>query len=51
MLENFQMDDEQYGSLENTVVNEFGEGEEQQAAQAWLEENPEYADALSAHLG
>jgi glycine betaine/proline transport system substrate-binding protein len=51
MLENFQMDDEQFSSLENLVVNEFGEGEEQQAAQAWLDENPEYATALSAQLG
>jgi glycine betaine/proline transport system substrate-binding protein len=51
MLESFQMDDEQFSSLENLVVNEFGEGEEQQAAQAWLEENPEFADALSAQLG
>ena len=44
MLENFKLDDEQYGTLEDTVVNKFGQGEEQKAAEAWLKENPEYAD-------
>jgi glycine betaine/proline transport system substrate-binding protein len=50
MLKNFKMDDEQFSSLENMVVNDFGEGEEQQAAQAWLEENPDFAKELEGHL-
>lgn len=50
MLANFQLDEEQFGTLENMVVNEFGQGQEQEAAQAWLEENPEYREELAAHL-
>jgi glycine betaine/proline transport system substrate-binding protein len=50
MLANFKLDDKQFGTLEDMVVNDFGEGEEQQAAQAWLEENPGYAEELAAHL-
>jgi glycine betaine/proline transport system substrate-binding protein len=50
MLSNFTMDDEQFSKLEDMVVNDFGEGQEQEAARAWLEENPEYADELSAYL-
>ena len=33
--------DEQFGSLEDKVVNEFGEGKEAEAVEAWLEENPD----------
>lgn len=50
MLENFKLDDEQYNSLENLVANEFGQGEEQKAAEAWLKENPDYALALEEYL-
>jgi glycine betaine/proline transport system substrate-binding protein len=50
MLANFTMDDEQFSTLENMVVNDFGEGEEQEAAQAWLEENPEFGDELAGYL-
>jgi len=39
-----RLDDEQYGSLEDLVVNEYGEGREAEAVQAWLEE---YPDAIS----
>ena len=34
-----KMNDEQYGSLEDTVVNEYGEGKEKEAIKAWLEKN------------
>ena len=32
---------EQFGSLEDMVVNEFGEGKEAEAVEKWLEENPD----------
>ena len=35
------MTDEEFGSLEDKVVNEFGEGKEAEAVEAWLEENPD----------
>ncbi|GAB3113253.1 glycine betaine ABC transporter substrate-binding protein [Janibacter alkaliphilus] len=41
LIEGIQLDDEQYGSLEDMVVNEYGEGKEAEAIDAWLEENPE----------
>ena len=50
MLANFTLTDEQFGTLENMVVNEFGEGEEEQAVAAWLEQNPDYGTALASHL-
>ena len=50
MLANFKLDDKQYGTLEDTVVNKFRKGQEEEAAKAWLEANPGYADALAAVL-
>jgi len=50
MIKNFNLDDAQYGSLEDTVVNTFGEGKEEEAVQAWLQQNPDYAPALEKHL-
>jgi glycine betaine/proline transport system substrate-binding protein len=47
MLSDFKLDDEQYGTLEDMVVNEYGQGKEEQAVAAWLEENPDVKDALS----
>jgi glycine betaine/proline transport system substrate-binding protein len=47
MLGNFKLDDEQYGSLEDLVVNEFGDGMEADAVDAWLEENPDWPDTLN----
>jgi glycine betaine/proline transport system substrate-binding protein len=46
MFGNFKLSDEEYGSLENLVVNEYGEGEEPQAVEAWLEENPDFIEGL-----
>jgi glycine betaine/proline transport system substrate-binding protein len=40
LIAGIQLDDEQYGSLEDLVVNEFGEGREAEAVDAWLEQNP-----------
>jgi glycine betaine/proline transport system substrate-binding protein len=50
LLENFELTDEQFGELENMVVNDFGEGEEEKAVAAWLENNPDYETALAEHL-
>lgn len=40
MIGRFKLTDAQYGALENKVVNEFGNGKEAQAVDAWLKENP-----------
>ncbi|MDN3445826.1 glycine betaine ABC transporter substrate-binding protein [Microbacterium sp. APC 3901] len=39
LIEKIKLDDAQYGSLEDMVVNEFGEGKEAEAVDAWLEEH------------
>ncbi|WP_232527834.1 glycine betaine ABC transporter substrate-binding protein [Microbacterium suaedae] len=36
LMAQITLNDEQYGALENTVVNEFGDGEEPEAIDAWL---------------
>lgn len=41
LIEGIKLDDEEYGSLEDMVVNEYGEGKEAEAVDAWIEENPE----------
>jgi glycine betaine/proline transport system substrate-binding protein len=46
MLGNFEMTDEQFGTLEDLVVNEFGEGQEEEAVAKWLEDNPDFVDSL-----
>lgn len=38
--------DEQFGSLEDMVVNEFGEGKYAEAVEKWLEENPDVLPPL-----
>lgn len=50
MMSNFKLTDEEFSSLENMVVNDFGEGEEEKAVAAWLEENPDYGTALASYL-
>ena len=46
LMENFSLTDDQYGSLENLVVNEYGEGRYNEAVQQWLDDNPDVADTL-----
>ncbi len=36
-----KLDDDQYGSLEDRVVNEYGDGKEKEAISAWIEANPD----------
>jgi glycine betaine/proline transport system substrate-binding protein len=47
MMGNFKLDDDQYGSMENLVVNEYGQGREAEAIDAWIEENPDYLESLT----
>lgn len=44
-LSQIKISDDLYNNLEDKVVNEFGEGKEAEAVEAWLEENP---DAIPA---
>ena len=44
LVEKIKLDDDQYASLENTVVNEYEEGEEAEAIDAWLKENGDQFD-------
>ncbi len=46
LMEGFSLTDEQYGSLENLVVNEYGEGEYAEAIEAFFEANPEVEETL-----
>ncbi|SOC49440.1 glycine betaine/proline transport system substrate-binding protein [Blastococcus aggregatus] len=46
MMGDFTLTDEQYGSLENLVVNEYGEGQYPEAIEAFFEENPDVEETL-----
>ncbi|USQ76541.1 glycine betaine ABC transporter substrate-binding protein [Ornithinimicrobium cryptoxanthini] len=48
MFGNFTLDDDAYGSLEDTVVNEYGGGQEAEAIEAWLEANPDFIGTLTS---
>ncbi|WP_217178902.1 glycine betaine ABC transporter substrate-binding protein [Streptomyces sp. AC495_CC817] len=39
LISKIMLDDAQYGALEDLVVNEYGEGREAEAVDAWLEEH------------
>ncbi len=41
LIAGIQLDDAAYASLEDMVVNEYGEGNEPEAIEAWLEANPD----------
>ncbi|WP_336644812.1 glycine betaine ABC transporter substrate-binding protein [Microbacterium sp. USHLN186] len=41
LIGDIKLNDEQYGDLEDLVVNEYGEGKEREAVQAWLEKYPD----------
>lgn len=51
LIAGIQLDDDAYGSLEDMVVNEFGEGQEAEAIDAWIEANPEAFDTLIVEEG
>ena len=50
LLKNFKLDDAQYQSLEDLIANKFGQGQEDKAAQAWLDKNPDYGTKLATYL-
>jgi glycine betaine/proline transport system substrate-binding protein len=49
MIENFSLTDDEFGDMENTMVNEFDD-DDQAAVHAWLDEHPEIVEEMSAHL-
>ncbi|WP_294179764.1 glycine betaine ABC transporter substrate-binding protein [uncultured Schumannella sp.] len=49
LIANIQLDDAQYGALENLVVNEYGEGQYAEAVDAWLAEYPDAFEGLLAN--
>ncbi len=46
LIKGITLDDEQYASLEDMVVNEYGEGKEAEAIDAWLEANPDAYETI-----
>ncbi|MEI4272641.1 glycine betaine ABC transporter substrate-binding protein [Klenkia sp. LSe6-5] len=46
LIGGLSLTDEQYGSLEDMVVNEYGDGRYDEAVEAWLEANPDIRDTL-----
>lgn len=48
MMSKAKLDDEQYGSLEDLVVNKYGEGKEEQAVDEWLKQNPDWLKSIGA---
>ena len=47
MMGKAKLNDEEYGTLEDLVVNEYGQGKEEEAVAAWLEDNPDWASSLT----
>lgn len=39
-VDGFQIDQEQFGDLENLILNEYDEGQEMEAVEEWLKRNP-----------
>lgn len=50
-ISQIELSDEQYGELEDLVVNEFEEGEEAEAVQQWIDENPDVLPELPQSEG
>lgn len=48
LIGKIKLDDEQYGGLEDLVVNQYGEGKEPEAVDAWIEEFGDQVDWLVA---
>jgi len=45
-MANLKLDDEQYGELEDLVVNKYGQGKESEAVDEWIKNNQDVVDAL-----
>lgn len=50
MMSNFTLTEEEFGTIEGMIVNDYEQGEEEKAAADWLAKNPELADELAAYL-
>jgi glycine betaine/proline transport system substrate-binding protein len=48
LMGELELSDEQYADLENTVVNEYGDGQYAEGVAAWLDENPDVAETLQS---
>lgn len=46
MIANLKLDDAQYGSLEDLVVNKYGQGKEAEAVDAWEKDHQDVIDGL-----
>lgn len=44
----FELDDNEWSSLEDLVVNEYGDGEEDAAVEQWIADNPDAYETLDA---
>lgn len=51
MIENFSLTTQQVTDLQDTMVNEFGDDDDQAAVQAWAEDNPDVVEQMSTDLG
>lgn len=50
MIAHLKLTAEQQASLEDNLVNKYEQGQEEQAIQAWLDENPDFAQHLEKYL-
>ncbi len=50
MMSHLKFTDEQYGTLEDTIVNKYEPGQEEEAVQDWLDKNPDFAPPLEKYL-
>jgi glycine betaine/proline transport system substrate-binding protein len=50
MIAHLKLSDQQYGTLEEMIANDFPEGREDLAVAAWLKKNPDYASSLAKYL-
>lgn len=48
LIEGIKLNDKEYGSLEDTVVNKYDKGEEKEAIDEWIEKNPKAFDTEKA---
>lgn len=46
LMGQLELSDEKYAELEDTVVNEYGEGRYAEGVEAWFDANPDIAEAL-----
>lgn len=50
MLEDFTLSEEQFGEMEDIMVNEYDGNDDEAAVEEWLEDNPDVADEMAENL-